>query len=552
MATLLDHLEKVVVLTDKKGLTDSYFEKADKHIKAVSKTLKVSKMQAVIFAHFMNLCDDQSIIMHRIAQSIKCSKIQLVKFMDEFDELEKKKLIRCKRNINDRHGSSDMPSYRVPMEVINAVRKGIEYRPEKRANLTIEAFFAILENIFFQRTSGELSFQSFLNDLRDLANDNPDLIFVQRIKWYKFDYYDAILFYRFCDLFVNEDDDGINTRQLDDIFEDSLDFHHIERSLKNGDHNLMEIGLVENVNNDGMANTEYFRLTDKAKEEFLSELNISEKLGKRGKDFILAADIKEKILFFNDRETEQVKELNQLLQDENFTEVQGRLAGSGLRKGFACLFHGAPGTGKTETVYQLGRETGRDIMVVDISETKSMWFGESEKRIKRVFDRYKGVIKSGGLTPILLFNEADAVIGKRRELGASRSGPDQTENAIQNIILQEIENLDGILIATTNLTKNMDKAFERRFLYKIEFEKPNQETRQTIWKSVIPDLTDGDYNILAEQFNFSGGQIENVSRKRTINSILTGTKPSLETLISYCRDELINETEGAKTIGFTA
>jgi SpoVK/Ycf46/Vps4 family AAA+-type ATPase len=117
-------------------------------------------------------------------------------------------------------------------------------------------------------------------------------------------------------------------------------------------------------------------------------------------------------------------------------------------------------------------------MLGEISETKSKWFGESEKRIKAVFDRYHGLVKEKGIAPILLFNEADAVLGKRRELTQSRLGPDQTENAIQNIILQEMENLNGILIATTNMTVNLDKVFERRFLYKIEFDKPDTEAKK--------------------------------------------------------------------------
>jgi hypothetical protein len=375
---------------------------------------------------------------------------------------------------------------------------------------------------------------------------------VKTLRWYKLDDYDTVLLLRFCDLFVNDDDDEINTSQLDDIFDDRQTFHHVERELKSGKHRLMEMELIENVNHNGLADGQYFRLSEKAKENLLGELKISETLGKRGKDFILANTVKEKKLFYNNREAEKVNELNQLLRNENFAEVQKRMAENGMRKGFACLFHGAPGTGKTETVYQLGRETGRDIMVVDISETKSMWFGESEKLIKRVFDRYKSVIKSGGLTPILLFNEADAVISKRRELSGSRSGPDQTENAIQNIILQEIENREGILIATTNLTTNLDKAFERRFLYKIEFEKPGSETRQLIWKSAIPDLYDNECKVLAEKFDFSGGQIENVARKRTVNLIIGGEKPSLEILISYCSDELLNEAERGNRIGFTA
>ena len=134
-------------------------------------------------------------------------------------------------------------------------------------------------------------------------------------------------------------------------------------------------------------------------------------------------------------------------------------------QGFCCIFYGAPGTGKTETVYKLARQTGRDIMRVDVNKIKSCWVGESEKNIKAAFDRYRNICKNSPLAPILLFNEADAILGIRME-GASNA-VDKMENSIQNIILQEMESIEGIMIATTNLTTNLDKAFERRFLYKI-------------------------------------------------------------------------------------
>jgi SpoVK/Ycf46/Vps4 family AAA+-type ATPase len=219
-----------------------------------------------------------------------------------------------------------------------------------------------------------------------------------------------------------------------------------------------------------------------------------------------------------------------------------------MRKGFACLFYGPPGTGKTETVYQIARQTNRDIMAVNLAETKSMWYGESEKKIKALFDRYRAAATSSEVAPILLFNEADGVIGKRKEIGNANRTIDQTENTIQNIILQEIENLEGILIATTNMNKNMDKAFERRFLYKVEFETPSLDARRSIWKSIIADLSDDDAATLAGEYNFSGGQIENIARKRTVKSILSGETPTLDTLRAYCQEELLEKEAGR--IGF--
>ena len=140
-------------------------------------------------------------------------------------------------------------------------------------------------------------------------------------------------------------------------------------------------------------------------------------------------------------------------------------------------------------------------------------------------------------------------MGKRRLLDENRSGPGQTENTIQNIILSEMENLNGILIATTNLEKNFDPAFERRFLYKIEFSKPDAEIRKHIWSSMIPDLSDENALHLASHFNFSGGQIENITRKITVNQILSGNSVSLEDITRFCDNE--NYVRKTTKIGFS-
>ena len=218
-----------------------------------------------------------------------------------------------------------------------------------------------------------------------------------------------------------------------------------------------------------------------------------------------------------------------------------------MRTGVAVLLYGPPGTGKTESVYQLARRTGRDIHMISISETKSMWFGESEKLIKKVFDEYRALVKKNGIAPILLFNEADGIFSSRKKIGSSPVA--QTENAIQNIILQEMEDLEGILIATTNLTQNLDQAFERRFLYKICFEKPGPEARISIWQDKIKNLCADDACQLSQAFDLSGGQIENIARKYLLQQLLTGTFPALSEIEAFCQEEQINRT-GIQKIGF--
>jgi SpoVK/Ycf46/Vps4 family AAA+-type ATPase len=142
------------------------------------------------------------------------------------------------------------------------------------------------------------------------------------------------------------------------------------------------------------------------------------------------------------------------------------------------------------------------------------------------------------------------VIGKRKEFNSASRAIDQTENTIQNIILQEMENLSGILIATTNLTHNMDKAFERRFLYKINFDRPSLESRMGIWNSLLPDLPQTNAAELGNRFELSGGQIENIARKAEVDAILHDNGPSMDALVRYCKDEIQNTFSSSKRIGF--
>ena len=247
-------------------------------------------------------------------------------------------------------------------------------------------------------------------------------------------------------------------------------------------------------------------------------------------------EVREKSLFYNPSEQKQVKHLAKMLSPKNFSAIQHRLEEQKMRKGFACLFYGGPGTGKTETVLQIARQTGRDIMQVDISSIRDRFVGGTLKNIKNVFDSYREICEDSEVTPILLFNEADGIFSKRST--RLQQYCDKEENAMQNIILQEMETFDGILIATTNLTCNMDKAFERRFLYKIEFTKPSVEVKAKIWRSMIDRLGKKSALHLAATYDFSGGQIENIARKRAVDYALYGKYTSLAQIEEYCRTEM--------------
>jgi len=241
-----------------------------------------------------------------------------------------------------------------------------------------------------------------------------------------------------------------------------------------------------------------------------------------------------------------LKLLKDTLKDEKLNEIRSRLIERDLSEGVTMLFYGAPGTGKTEMAKQLARETGRDIMTVEISKTKSMWFGESEKIIKKIFSDYAAFMEECDKMPILLFNEADAVFSKRTSI--SDSNVVKTENAIQNIILEELEHFKGILIATTNLQDNLDAAFERRFLFKVRFEKPDNAIRVQIWQSKLPFLPEQSARELSQRFDFSGGEIDNIVRKWEIHSIVNGEDDVFAAIGRFCEEEKLGERK--RSIGF--
>ena len=539
---LLTAVEQIVDKAKGTGLSSEFYRKADRYIKYVSDKLEMTKEQSVMMALFIDHSDDTSITISDFSRFLDCRTTRIIRYMAEIDVLEKREFVRCCRD--GRH-----MSYRIPMEVIDAFKKNEKYVPQNCSGLSCQEFFGEIENIFELRRNDELTYDATVGKIKNLFDCNGQLLYVQKVKSYDMSEEDEMMLILFSHLFVNNNDDNIRYHDIDFLYDSKRFWNQVKSWLNEGEHILLKAKLIEYNNDDGFVDRESFRMTTEAKRDLFAELNLSSlnQRKKRG-DAIKSEDIVPKKLFYGEKISNQIAELGKLLDEEHYNQVRARMKDTGFRCGFTCLFYGAPGTGKTETVLQLARQTGRDIIQVNISQIKSMWVGESEKNIKQVFDNYRAKVKECTITPILLFNEADAIIGKRQE-GAERA-VDKMENSIQNIILQEMEDLDGILIATTNLAQNMDKAFERRFLYKIKFEKPTVEARMSMWHEMIPSLKEEDTHLLASKYDFSGGQIENIARHYTIGKILHGKSENIiEVLSAYCDSERL-ETKEKRKIGF--
>jgi SpoVK/Ycf46/Vps4 family AAA+-type ATPase len=538
----IETIEQIVKMAEDCKLTDTFFKKVSPFLQHLGSKQGITESQALFLSLFVERSSAyRNTDLSDVAEILDCRAVSILKYQSQLDALVKAHFLKAKKDYNERF------NYYVPKKVIEALTNDVKFEREsykcKDTMEFLEKFYEFTHEYYHD----EISHEIMMDEIKLLFEENEELKFVLDIRKYDLDEMDEILLTHFCRHLVVHNHEILETDNLTFFYEKDRIRRDLAEDLEKGRHILQRRKLIEYSFEDGFEDKEHFRLTESARKKLLKDFKLKTKR-KTVSDIISSKNIVEKSLFYDGKTVSQVNELEGLLSEENFKNVRSRMKAQKMRCGFACVFYGSPGTGKTETVLQLARKTGRDILQVNISEVKSMWVGESEKNIKAIFDRYRTQAQNAKITPILLFNEADAVIGKRRE--GAESAVDKMENSIQNIILQEMETLDGIMIATTNLEQNMDKAFERRFLYKIKFNKPSLEARSNIWKTMIPALSEDESTALASKYDFSGGQIENIARHYAINTVLHGDDADrLASLFAYCDGEKFEQKECRK-IGF--
>lgn len=215
------------------------------------------------------------------------------------------------------------------------------------------------------------------------------------------------------------------------------------------------------------------------------------------------------------------------------------------------IFYGAAGTGKTMTALALAKSLKKQVLSFDCSKILSMYVGESEKNVRKIFDTYNDIRVKSKQTPIMLLDEADQFLSTR---SLYTSGADKMHNQMQNIFLEQIEKFDGILIATTNLLETIDSAFSRRFNYKIEFKKPNHQERKQLWSKMLPKNApyDNGFNIdVLSEYVLTGGQIS-IIIKNVAFYVASLSKPLFTTdvFINEIKREMSSNFDGSREMGF--
>ena len=540
-------LNRIYKTVQKDGLSEDTMLTLQDDISCVSKHFGISPKSAVLLGCIAENNSNNGIDTDDLAGYVGCSNIEFIGFNGDFSDLEKKGIImragtRGRRTI-----------YLLTREAAKSVEDGSDFVPMNWSGISIDEFFTRLRILFSDFRKDVIDSERLLQNIRSVVTDNQQLSLCSRLTESGFmdscpDTEQRFFFYM-CHRLVSFGNSSVPVDRLLGLTEFMEDDQRIRRCISNQNTFLQKNGIATFGGNDGFQDMDSLALSDDAVKEYLGEVTLMRKNDESDRNLVKAASITAKDLFYNPTEGEQMERLAGLLDDTNFKGVQSRLGEMGMRKGFAVLFSGGAGCGKTAGVYELARRTGRDIYAVDMSQLKSKWVGDSEKIVKGVFNTYAEMCRTREKAPILLFNEADAIFAKRIE--NPEHSVEQMMNAIQNICLDAIENLDGILVATTNLAENFcDEAFARRFIFKVNFTTPEADVRAKIWRSMIPSLSEEDAATMGSRFTFSGGNIENVARKAAVGYVLSGQKATLEDLVKYAGEETLASQRKAAKIGF--
>lgn len=549
--SMLQAIDRVGQAARCNGISKENLEAIDPELCYLGKRLGITPMQAFLLA----VCiedDFNQVSVSDLAEFLGITNARAIALVKDLSTLVHLRLL----SVNSRFGSDN---YSVPSHVLKMLAHDEDYKAPQVTGLDSNQLIAYVNTLLGRVRHHRMDTDALQEEILWILEANPDCRLVKALKKLNLDNYSSTFsLIMLCAALGTRGIEKIKIQAIMQYIDDQMEASELCFSIKEGYNELLLKKLVEPYCEDGVADPDIITLTKKGRKQLLVGVKIAKAQDDEDDEelfednflkLIKASDIAQKPLFYEPQVDKLVTELNRFFEQDSYNAIVERMKQSNFRSAFTCIFYGGPGTGKTETVYQLARSTQRDILIVDVPQIKDKWVGESEKNVKSIFDQYRALAKKSKITPILLFNEADSIFSKR--LTNVERSVDQMYNTMQNIILQEMETLDGILIATTNLTSNLDGAFERRFLYKIKFERPCVEARTHIWHAMIPSLDDELAGALAEKYDFSGGQIENVARKFAINNILYGdAHDPLGSLSDLCDNELIEGDDNHRRVGF--
>lgn len=543
---ILDSMESIYCHSKNSSFSKNTIKNLSSEIKIVSDFLGCTMEQAVLLSIMVQShLEEKCVSTKAILKYVELKKSSAIFINQELSPLVDKEWITPSKDIR----LFPLTEYSINSKLIRSVLNGKLHMNGEVSIKNSSDFLVHFKKKLNDRRFNRISYKNWIQWNYNQVQQYEQIELCSFINGLKMSAEEAVCFLYVCSTFYYGQELFDIDCFISDISPSVEERYNLRNSFRNGTHFLLTAGFVkESVRDDYFGNLSYM-ITEKAVRSFDKNAVVASNDEQGLCKHVSPRGITERKLIFERHEQNMVNKLHKMLSGEHFKRLTDRLQNLGMKKGISILLYGQPGTGKTETVYQLAKYSNRCIMMADASKIRSKWVGETEKNMKALFTEYRKELKKQTETPILVFNEADSILGKRYVVN---DRVDQMENVMQNILLQELENFEGIFIATTNLVDNLDNAFDRRFLYKLRFEKPSTNTVAQIWKSKFPDISMAILKRICSKTSLSGGQIENIRKKVSVDILLDDNVKITESyLLQLAEQEIILEKKNHREkIGF--
>ena len=349
-------LNRIFKTVENNGLGQETFIELDKEIQTVSSKFGISRNAAVLLGciaehNTSNGCDDDN-----LAEYVGCSNIEFIGFRPALEELENRGVVSRMQRV-----PRSRSCYFVTREALKAVADDAEFIPFPMTGLSADELFTRFRIFFSDFQKNVIDSERLLANIHQVLLGNQELEFSRKVLNSSLitecsDTEERFFFY-LCHRLVSYGDNAVPIEillQFNDYMEDD---QLIRRTLSNGNSALQKSGLVCFGGENGFQDMDSLALSEDVIGSFFNEVTLERKSERRHKDIISSGSIIAKELYYNEKETEQMERLASLLSPQNFKGVQQRLKDMGMRKGFAVLFSGGAGCGKTAGAYELARRS---------------------------------------------------------------------------------------------------------------------------------------------------------------------------------------------------
>ena len=349
---LLDAIEYVVDRAADCGLSSGFYKSVDASLEYLSSRLEMTKNEALLLSVAVNMGTDFRITLANIAEYFACTRIKVLKLAKDIDSLVERRYLR-RVKMRERE-----TTYTLHYEAVESIQNDKPYIRQPQSGLDAEQLFEEIHKLIRALKHHQIDISTFAEESELLITSNNHLLFCKAFKALDLQDNNKLILIKACDMLINQDDELIMFNDIDEMFESESVISRLHKDILNGTNELIRREILEQYPNGQFASRDVFQLTEKACTELLGEFGITKSFVEtptKNKNLTQPSDIFAKSLYYNPSEEQQISRLESLLQPDAFANITQRLADSGMRKGFACLFYGKRLLFAEEHFYRVGQ-----------------------------------------------------------------------------------------------------------------------------------------------------------------------------------------------------